>query len=63
MHLDDAVPYLSIYLGHNKLKETEKYLSFSAEMYPDELQGFENIMEANLPDDGMWDDVYGEVSE
>ena len=63
VHLDDAVPYLSIYLGHNKLKETEKYLSFSAEMYPDELQGFENIMEANLPDDDMWDDVYGEVSE
>ena len=26
VHLDDAIPYLSIYLGHNKLKETEKYL-------------------------------------
>lgn len=63
VHLDDAVPYLSIYLGHNKLKETEKYLSFSAEMYPDELESFENIMETNLPDDAMWDDIYGEVME
>lgn len=63
VHLNDAVPYLSIYLGHNKLKETEKYLSFSAEMYPDELENFENIMETNLPDDAMWDDIYGEVTE
>lgn len=63
VHLDDAVPYLSIYLGHNKLKETEKYLSFSAEMYPDELECFDNIMETNLPDDAMWNDVYGEVPE
>ena len=63
VHLDDAVPYLSIYLGHNKLKGTEKYLSFSAEMYPDELENFENIMEAGLPDDAMWDDIYGEAME
>lgn len=63
VHLDDAIPYLSIYLGHNKLKETEKYLTFSAEVYPDELESFESIMESNLPDDTMWDDIYEEVAE
>lgn len=63
VHMEDAIPYLSIYLGHNKLKETEKYLSFSAEMYPDELENFENIMETNLPDDAMWDNIYEEVAK
>lgn len=38
--LDDAVPYLSIYLGHENLNETQKYLKFSSEMYPEALQQF-----------------------
>lgn len=33
--IDDVIPYLSIYLGHDSLKETEKYLKFSSEMFPD----------------------------
>jgi integrase len=33
--LDDSVPYLSTYLGHNSIMETDKYLKFSYEMYPD----------------------------
>lgn len=32
---DDSVPYLSTYLGHNSIMETDKYLRFSYEMYPD----------------------------
>lgn len=62
IHLNDAVPYLSVYLGHNKLKETEKYLQFSSEMYPEELGHFDATMEALLPDDDMWSDVYEEVA-
>jgi len=38
--LDDAVPYLSIYLGHESLNETQKYLKFSSEMYHEALQQF-----------------------
>jgi integrase len=33
--LSDSVPYLSTYLGHNSIMETDKYLKFSYEMYPD----------------------------
>jgi integrase len=31
----DSVPYLSTYLGHSSIMETDKYLKFSYEMYPD----------------------------
>lgn len=33
-HLDDEIPYLSIYLGHDGLNETAKYLKFSNELFP-----------------------------
>ena len=39
-HLDDAIPYLSIYLGHENLDETSKYLKFSNEMFPDAIDLF-----------------------
>jgi len=32
--LSDSVPYLSTYLGHSSIMETDKYLKFSYEMYP-----------------------------
>ena len=35
-------PYLSIYLGHDSLKETEKYLKFSSEMFPDAMELFDS---------------------
>jgi integrase len=31
----DSVPYLSTYLGHSSIMETDKYLKFSYEMYTD----------------------------
>ncbi|WP_019555670.1 tyrosine-type recombinase/integrase [Propionispira raffinosivorans] len=39
--VDDVIPYLSIYLGHDSLKETEKYLKFSSEMFPDAMELFD----------------------
>lgn len=39
--IDASVPYLSIYLGHDSLKETERYLKFSNELYPDAMELFE----------------------
>lgn len=44
-HLDDAIPYLSIYLGHDSLNETAKYLKFSNEMFPEAIDMFGDFME------------------
>jgi integrase len=38
--IDDIVPYLSIYLGHDSLRETEKYLKFSSELFPEAMKLF-----------------------
>lgn len=38
--IDDSIPYLSIYLGHDSLQETEKYMKFSSELFPDEMELF-----------------------
>lgn len=38
--IDDSVPYLSIFLGHDSLKETEKYLKFSSELFPEAMELF-----------------------
>ncbi|GAE93140.1 mobile element protein [Gracilibacillus boraciitolerans JCM 21714] len=40
--INDSVPYLSIYLGHDSLKETESYLKFSSELYPKAMELFED---------------------
>jgi integrase len=39
--VDDSVPYLSTYLGHENLNETAKYLRFSSDLYPQALELFE----------------------
>lgn len=36
-HLDDAVPFLSVYLGHAGINETAKYLKFSNELFPEAI--------------------------
>lgn len=48
--LNDSVPYLSIYLGHDSLKETEKYLKFSSEMYPEAIELFEDYTNQIFPE-------------
>lgn len=58
IHLNDAIPYLSLYLGHDSLRETEKYLRFSAEMFPEELRRFDDATVNIYPDDDIWNDVY-----
>ena len=40
--IDDCIPFLSTYLGHDSLRETEKYLKFSAEMFPSAMELFES---------------------
>lgn len=48
--LDDAIPYLSIYLGHDSLNETSKYLKFSSEMFPEAVETFGAFMDGLLPE-------------
>ena len=48
--LDDTIPYLSIYLGHEGLDETSKYLKFSNEMYPESIDAFGGFMRDLLPE-------------
>lgn len=61
IHLNDAIPYLSIYLGHDSLLETEKYLRFSAEMFSEELSAFDDAADPIFPNDDIWDNLYEEV--
>ena len=51
-HLDDAIPFLSIYLGHDGINETSKYLKFSNEMFPESIDAFGDFMSGLLPEVG-----------
>lgn len=48
--LNDAIPFLSIYLGHDRLDETVKYLKFSSEMFPEAVELFGTFMYGLLPE-------------
>ena len=48
--LNDSVPFLSTYLGHKNLDETEKYLKFSSIMYPNAMRLFENYIGDVFPE-------------
>ena len=48
--LNDAIPFLSIYLGHDRLDETVKYLKFSSEMFPETVELFGSYMDDLLPE-------------
>lgn len=50
IHIDDTVPYLSIYLGHDNLMETEKYMKFSSDMFPEEMEKFNEYIEGLFPE-------------
>jgi len=49
-NIDDSIPFLSIYLGHDSLKETEKYLKFSSELFPNALELFEDYAGMVFPE-------------
>ena len=50
VNTDNSVPYLSVYLGHNSLKETERYMKFTTDMFADELQKFAAFNEGVFPE-------------
>lgn len=48
--IDDSVPYLSIYLGHDSLQETEKYMKFSSELFPVAMELFSDYSADVFPE-------------
>ena len=49
-HLDDSIPFLSIYLGHEGINETAKYLKFSNELFPASIDAFGDFISGLLPE-------------
>ena len=49
-HLDDMIPFLSVYLGHDRINETEKYLKFSNELFPESIEAFGSFIKDLLPE-------------
>lgn len=50
MAVNDMVPYLSYYLGHERLNETEKYLKFSPELQPETTDTFDSYSSSVFPE-------------
>lgn len=50
IRIDDAVPILSVFLGHHDLTETEKYMKFSAQLFPEEIDRFESFSDDLFPE-------------
>ncbi|MBR3430849.1 MAG: tyrosine-type recombinase/integrase [Clostridia bacterium] len=48
--INDQIPWLSIYLGHKDLQETERYLRSSSELYCNETGSFESYSEEFFPE-------------
>ena len=49
--IDTIIPYLSIYLGHKSLKETEKYLKFDAtDIFPETMNVFADFTDGMFPE-------------
>ena len=47
---DNSIPYLSIYLGHNSLKETERYMKFTTDMFVNEFKKFAAFSDGVFPE-------------
>jgi len=48
--IHDSIPFLSIYMGHSNLTETEKYLKFSSDMFPENTELFEAYSDGIFPE-------------
>ena len=48
--IDDTIPFLSIYLGHEGINETAKYLKFCNELFPESIDSFGRFMSDLLPE-------------
>jgi integrase len=51
MPVNDAIPYLTAYLGHENLRATEQYLKFSPDLFPEELDKFDDFTKDIIPEE------------
>lgn len=51
MPLNDIIPYISVYLGHENFKATEQYLKFSPDLFPEELDKFADFTSDIIPEE------------
>lgn len=48
--IKESVPFLSVYLGHSSMNETEKYLKFSSDIFPEHTALFETYAQGIFPE-------------
>lgn len=48
--IQESIPFLSVYLGHGSMEETERYLKFSNDMFPEHTSLFETYAEGIFPE-------------
>lgn len=48
--VDLAAPYLSVYCGHESLRESEKYMKFSSEIFDEEMESFSEFSAPLFPE-------------
>ena len=48
--INDQIPWLSVYLGHKNLRETEKYLKFNSEIFNEEIKMFDKYSQNLFPE-------------
>ena len=48
--VNDSVPFLSVYMGHENIWEAERYLKFSSEMFPELSEPFEAFTDGLFPE-------------
>lgn len=53
--LDDTICYLSIYLGHDDLSETQRYLKSCLEIFPEEIDKFYDSADELAPKEDKWE--------
>jgi integrase len=46
---DNYVPFLSTYLGHHSVRETDKYFKFSSELFPNSYESFNQYTKGMFP--------------
>ena len=53
--VSDVHSILSVYLGHEGLRETEKYLKFCTELFPEEIDKFDQAVDALISGEDLWE--------
>ena len=53
--LDDTICYLSVYVGHFDLTETQRYLKFCTELFPEDIDRFYGLADEIAGKEDKWD--------